>query len=247
MPENIQKLYGRTRRSDAGLWHNDELRFEHVQEALSRYDKEDYDYNDLVWHIKNAVIGDIFISEKVYEGIAKGEIWGNCIKIENNKTIRPVGEETRQYRIIKGIIERKTLRTDGVFDDTFLEIRKWTGVEAAGQALVFEHVIPGNIYIQELIRANVKNDFNEDYFRQFRKNISVCIVTSGQNKDLNAAFKNVMPGIKIPKTKRKETFPDDLWQKVLENRFARYDNLRDPVQIHERNQGPFVGQKIEIL
>ena len=234
MPENIFKLYrGKPNKSGErkgpGSWHNEPKgsRFTHIYDALSRYcdNKNDYDFLDLVWHIKNAVVGDIFFSEDVYLGIKQGLYWNQYIKIDDNGVILPVKTpETDQYRIIRGIIERTTLHDNRVFDDTFLEIRKWLGSKISGGPLVFEHIIPANIYLEELIKAysafkNTKEEF-ETWFDEFRKKIAVCIVTKGENDRLNK-WHHSMPG-----------------EYKSGNLFARYDDAEVNVIIHGRDIPP---------
>ena len=232
MPENIFKLYrGKPNnlgeRKGPGSWHNEnELsRFNHIYDALSRYcdHKKDYDYLDLVWHIKNAVVGDIYFSDKVYEGIMNGQLWNKYIKTDGHSIQKKNTKESDQFNIIEGIINRTTLRADGIFDDTFLEIRKWLGSKVSGESLIFEHIIPANVYLEELIKAydrykNRKQEFM-NWFRDFRKMIAVCIVTKDENELLN---------------KWHHTMPDNSLQP--ENRFARYNDVH--VLIHRRDTLP---------
>lgn len=242
MPENIFKLYrppkeeSTDKKRNRGLWYNDdaEKRFRHIDTALSLYcdeNNDDYDYLDLVWHIKNAVIGHIYISDAVYKGIKKqGDeqegIWGKYVEIDSNGCVLPV-KDSEQYRIIKGIIQGNTIKEGNVFDDKFLEIRKWTGNDYSGASLIFEHVIPAKIYIDELIRAYRNSEFDLPYFIQFRNNISVCIVTDDENGRLNKKWRNDMPGIKgLP--------PDQIWPLVIQNPFARYDDKDVHISIHGR-------------
>lgn len=204
MPENIFKLYrpsGRGKRG-YGLWHNEPEsdRLNHIKIELSRYcDKsnKDYDYLDLVWHIKNAVVGDIFFSEEVYKGIKNGSLW--------NK----VKSGTDNYSIIEGILNRTTLQPKNKeFDETFLEVRKLLG--KSGGALRFEHVIPANRYIEYLIDKfeNEPEKF-DDIFRDFRKKICVCIVTKDEDD-------------RLTKNGRKKDIPN--WD-FSHDKFARYDSL----------------------
>lgn len=114
MAENIFKVYRK------GLWHNEPEadRYEHIKTALHRYcDKGtdcDYDYLDLVWNIKNAVVGDVFMSESVYQGYKNGTFW-----------IRAKGDKKD---LINRIANHNT-RIPGTqcFDETLMEIRKWIG------------------------------------------------------------------------------------------------------------------------
>lgn len=232
MPENIFKLYRPSTNNKDKSWHNEpeQDRFEHVQTALSRYcdNKKDYDYLDLVWSIKNAVVGDIFFSEDVYLGIQQGLYWKQYIGIDQNGVIFAVKTpETDQFKIIKGIIERKTLQVNREFDDTFLEIRKWTGNNYSGvsgnsdKALVFEHVIPAKRYIRELIEQYKKGVFDQSYFKEFRNKIAVCIITKRQDESLN---ENHL---------REDMPPGWTWH---DNPFERYK--RAGIVIHEKETKP---------
>ncbi|MBQ3438999.1 MAG: hypothetical protein IJG35_03360 [Bacteroidales bacterium] len=179
MAENIFKVYR------GGLWHNESEnnRYEHIKTALRRFCDRDYDYLDLVWHIKNAVVGDIFMSESVYQGYQNGVLWirANAVKrriidrIANHNT-RVVGSQS--------------------FDETLMEIRKWIGKnEHAHNApsLRFEHVVPAKIYINELLHAYQSGKFDLGFFTQFRDSVSVCIVTSSEETKLSQAFRQSMP------------------------------------------------------
>ena len=213
MPENIFKVYrptNRGQRKGPGLWHNESeaKRFSHIKTELSRYcdNKDDYDYLDLVWHIKNAVIGDIFFSEEVYDGIKKGKYWSKFY----NKGTGP-------DELIQGIMKRQTKQKNGAFDEKFLEIRKWLGNKYSNGALVFEHIIPAKVYIDELIDAYTNNRFTINFFRQFRKQINVCIVTKKEDDRLN-------------KNHLRESMPPS-W-KFGNNPFARYDDPRIIIKVH---------------
>lgn len=234
MPENIFKVFRPTdkeqERKGRGSWYYDTPgeRFEHVRVALSRYcdEDKDYDYLDLVWHIKNAVIGGVYVSNTVYEGIVKGKIWNKFVCVDNGELGCKYEKFRDHFDIINGIVNGKTNRQgeEDVFDDKYLEIRKWTVKDYTGdQGLVFEHVIPANIYLEELIRAYNAKEFKEDYFREFRKRILVCIVTKEEDKRLNE-FKSNWPGLD------NGTDPKEYWSRVTEDILARYREVK--VYIH---------------
>ena len=190
MPENIFKIYrpsGRGGRKGPGSWHNEseQDRFLHIKNELSRYcdNQGDYDYLDLVWHIKNAVVGDVYFSETVYQGIRSGQYWSGYY-----------GTGTDQDDIIRGIMERKTRLGNGAFDEKYLEIRKWLGRNFSGGVLVFEHIIPAKVYIDKLIEVYDAGIFDIGFFREFRKKIGVCIVTKQEDERLNGCgFRESMP------------------------------------------------------
>lgn len=214
MPENIFKVYRPTTRGarkGPGSWHNEsELdRFNHVKIELSRYcdNVNDYDYLDLVWHIKNAVIGDIFFSEEVYQGIMSRQYWPQYYNSGNEKDI-----------LIQGIMNRKT-RQNGVFDEKYIEIRKWLGHKYSNGSLVFEHIIPAKVYIDELINAYTDKRLDINYFRNFRDQIYVCIVTKDEDTRLDMGH-------------LRENMPPT-WN-FGDNPFARYDDKRVSIKVHGR-------------
>ena len=241
MAENISKLYR------GGLWYKDDqdvndtrnTRFEHVKTALLRHYNGEYDDLDLAWHIKNAVIGGVYISQTVFDGIIDRNqgIWSKYVEIDCNGKVQPKKTETEQFKIIRDIIEgRAKLNDAGFFDGKYLEIRKWTGMKYSGASLVFEHVIPAQVYLKELRRAYDNHEFNEDYFRKFRKSILVCIVTKKENEALNQ-WKNSMPilqGKEVIKVINKVDTKDD-WLVVTNNKFNRYNNVDPKVIIHGLN------------
>ena len=204
MPENIFKVYRPSNsrsKKGPGSWHNESEkdRFSHIKMELSRYcdNTNDYDDLDLVWHIKNAVNGDVYFSEAVYQGILSGQYWN---KYYNTKTI--------QGDIIQGIITRNTKQPNGEFDEKYMEIRKYMGNNYSNGLLVFEHIIPAKVFIQELINAYEAGKFDIDYFRSFRKKIAVCIVTKQEDEKLN-------------RNKLRESMPDG-WDWDTGDPFARY-------------------------
>ena len=191
MPENIFKIYPprsivdteiKPLKKGSGLWSNDkeEDRLAHVNKALKLYfDKDDFfDYLDLVWFLKNAVIGDIYLSEKVFArwNNGNGIYWNGC-----NEKIRD---------IIERIIKRKT-KLDGKFDESLMQIRKWLGKQYSGNILdplVFEHVVPAKVYINYLINwYDEHGPLTLGDLRAVREKVSVCIVTKEEDAKLNNA------------------------------------------------------------
>ena len=195
MAENIFKLYSPPNRivnpkKSQGLWHNepDSIRYEHVNNALHRYCDTgfdcDYDYLDLVWHIKNAVVGDIFMSDGVYQGYLKGNYWRGATGKKKAIIDRIASHDTR----IQGCAQ---------LDESLLEVRKWLSKSNhtnsfGNMLLLFEHVIPAKVYIEELIDAYNNKRFTLSYFVKFRTQINVCIVTDTENNKLNK-YRQRMP------------------------------------------------------
>jgi hypothetical protein len=214
MPENIAKVCRPSNRKNneerkgSGSWYYDteEERFNHIKRELSRYcdNEKDYDFLDLQWHIKNAVIGDIFFSEEVYKGINNG------IYLD-----KYFGKNTDRDSIVQGIIKGNTRKNDGCsFDEKYLEIYKFKGGK-----LIFEHIVPTKLYVDELIRAYKNREFNIEYFRNFRKNIFVCIVTKEEDCRLG--------------NKLRENMPNGIIWEPGKNTFARYEKVG--IKIHGRD------------
>lgn len=226
MPENIFKIYppkkgpSKDGRRGSGLWSEDspEKRFEHVKRVLDiYYDVDDdtfFDDLDLAWFLKNAVIGNIYFSEKVVEGILGGQYWP---EEKTNSNIKAV---------ISAIIEGNTY-ADGSFREELLQVRKWLGNDYhnGGEPLRFEHVVPAKVYLEELKKLYRDTCFfmgadSQRRFEEFRKKVAVCIVTEGQDEDLNDA-------------KLRESMPDG-WIWETGDMFARYNSekLKETITIH---------------
>lgn len=172
MAENIFKVY------PGGIWHNepDCKRLEHVIAALERYNNgnsDDYDYRDLVWHIKNAVIGNIYFSEEVARFVDEEIYWPGWKK-----------NTQKDYCVwIKRILDGNTTKEDGTFDESLLKIREYLGISCGN--LRFEHIIPAKVYVPRLIDLHKNKSLDSESFKDFRDKIRVCIVTKDQDDSLN--------------------------------------------------------------
>lgn len=187
MPENIFKIYppkkapSKDGRRGSGLWSEDNSaeRFKHVKKILDLYFKEDdiMDDLDLTWFLKNAVIGNIYFSKNVADGINDGKYWPN----PKSKTISSV---------IKGILDGNT------YKDEMLQVRKWLGKEYQKPGLLpkdslrFEHVIPAKVYLERLkeLYLDTKGFTTKvslKRFNEYRKQVAVCIITKEEDDDLN--------------------------------------------------------------
>lgn len=218
MPENIFKIYPPQKASSknvqrgSGLWFNDSPkdRFEHVKKILDIYysDVTLFDDLDLTWFLKNAVIGDIYFSKEVVDGVKNGLYWS----IKSNKTISDV---------IDAIVRRDT-HPNGVFNESLLQVRKWLGKEFHdGKALPlrFEHVIPAKVYLAKLknLYMSTKSFTHPDsqsLFESYRKKIAVCIITKDQDDDLQL----------------RDSMPPN-WDWVTGDIFARYDYCKSKKKI----------------
>lgn len=170
MAENIFQFY------DGGKWCNesDTDRYNHVVTAFERFKNGDYDKYDLEWHIKSAMIGDIYFSEEVYKGIKNGQYW-NGYQTSN-----------RAYSgWITKVLNKNTLRSNGLIDEPLLKIREYLNKKVSGGDLRFEHMIPAKEYLDYLKCEFLKGRLTYSLFIKTRKMINVCIVTLAEDKLLS--------------------------------------------------------------
>ena len=220
MPENFFKIYPPKKapseddRRGSGLWSGDtpKERFKHVKIILDLYFnyKDLLDDLDLTWFLKNAVIGNIYFSKKVVEGINKKVYWPH----PQSETINTV---------INNILKCSTYKNE-TFDESLLQVRKWLGKDfhkKEASPLRFEHVIPAKVYLSELkkLYLNTNHFENNDSlsrFNEYRKKVAVCIITKAEDDALNKA------GLR-------ESMPDD-W-KWGGDIFARYVSLTPKIEV----------------
>lgn len=227
MPENIFKIYppkkgpSKDGRRGSGLWSEDDpkKRFQHVKKVLDLYYDDDtfFDDRDLAWFLKNAVIGNLYFSEVVVNGIRQEQYW----------PMERINEGIKND--INDIIEGNLYKNDGSFREELLQVRKWLGEKyhkKGASPLVFEHVVPAKVYLEELKKLYIntysfKDSCSQKYFEEFRKKVAVCIVTKDQDDALNRA-------------KLRESMPDE-WAWENGDLFARYKSEKlgeKEIQIH---------------
>lgn len=222
MPENIFKIYppkkepSENGRRGSGLWYGDspEVRFNRVRKILDIYYSDDclFDDLDLTWFLKNAVIGNIYFSKTVVEGIDNKKYWPDT----KSETIK---------NVIDKIIKGQTYK-DGAFDESLLQIRKWLGKEyheKGADPLRFEHVIPAKVYLSKLKELYEDTDYfttsnSLERFNKFREQIAVCVITKDEDNRLNI-FRDSMP---------------DCWE-WGDNIFARYEKIEDKIEIARKD------------
>ena len=176
MAENLYKV------CKGGDWYNDtnEQRYKRLMESLDRYVNKDnhlvgFDYYDFQSYIgKQAVLGNIFFSNTVYDAINDNTCWPNYKSYTAD-----------WQNIINKIAANDTLKADGSFNEDLLRIRKI--FDKSGIKLIFEHVIPAKVYIKRLVDLYKANKLTYDAFVDLRKNLCICIVTKEENDRLNEA------------------------------------------------------------
>lgn len=166
MAENIFKVY------PDGIWYNDtdEERYDHICKKLDAFVSKEDDYNDLNWHLKNAVIGKIYISQNVKD--LGDEAW----------IIKPSSSD-RLHEILTEI------DTNGCADWHYIDLKKWLN----GRAVRFEHVIPCKVYIQKMIELFKAKQFTLNEFKKLREKLNICIVTLDEDQSLDRQFRYSMP------------------------------------------------------
>lgn len=183
--ENRSKFYG------SGLWakHTLKERYQKICWALDAYRAGCLDDVELDFIIKNAFVSKIYVSKEVvkYHPIfskSKSLIRNLYNQLVNNYVLdlqqgkdKPLND--KYFRICQlGINLNKAVKNKANNQD---------------KVIVFEHVIPGNLYIDKAkdLQNNKPNNWFEE-FKEIFNCISVCLVTGNQNNDLNQ-FKSKMP------------------------------------------------------
>jgi len=170
MAENIQKCY---RNGDWGQDSNRQ-RYDHVIFWLEMYQQslagsKQIDYNDLKWFIKNAMIRRVYLS----------------------RAVKRLGEAawlpTRDSFLADRLAE---INQQGYTDNiNAVELRRWKG-----KGLVFEHVVPAEVYINDMITCYMQGKLSFDMFEQMRDKLHICVITTEEDRQLNAAHvKKSMP------------------------------------------------------
>lgn len=156
MAENINKLY-RT-----GVWgqDNDQQRFDHVCYWITQFQLGYIDKMDLRWFIKNAFTRRVYISAEVKK--LGTSAW---LHTKNPFFLQLYNE----------------LQNKGYTDNqNALELRKWKG-----KGLVFEHVVPAEVFIPQILSMKENGTWNFCTFCQMRNKLHVCVITREEDKLLN--------------------------------------------------------------
>lgn len=154
MAENIKKLY------PGGLWYGDDLqkRYDHVCQKLYAWYKHEDDDDDLNWHIKNAVIGHIYVSQEVFNLFGDKQ-YGNSRVNDFWNEIKTSGKATAEY----------------------MDIRKW----CTGKKIRFEHIVPAKVFLPTIKDLYQKNLLTQPTFKKIWDRLAVCLITEKQNKLLD--------------------------------------------------------------
>ena len=209
--ENRSKYYGQ------GKWANHTLkeRYEKICWALDALENDNLDDIELDFIIKNAFVSKFYVSENVLK--------------EHPKFSNPSRSQIRKLYnklVDNGILNlqqgvRLPLNNDyfricqlGINLNKSIKNKK----NNQNKVIVFEHVIPGNIYLdkaKKLQKQKPNNWFDE--FKVIFDSVCVCFVTGKENSLLND-FQSSMPNDKY--NTNFESYP-----------FARYDKALGGVGI----------------
>ncbi len=222
--ENRSKFYGK------GKWANHTLenRYKKICWALDAYKDNCLDDVELDFIIKNAFVSKIYVSEDVLKHHPTFSKSKSQIRNLYNKLVADSVLDLRQGK-------------DNHLNDKYFHIcqlginlNRTVKDKANNQddVIVFEHVIPGNLYIDKAkeLQQNKPNEWYEE-FKQIFNCVSVCLVTGKQNNDLNQ-FQSKMP---------KEEFDKEF----VKYPFARYDKTLGGVGIDVYGWGMKDGQLIK--
>ena len=196
--ENRSKYYGLRRNGkpmerDSKTWSQDTLkaRYEHIKGALDAYKNGYLNKDDIKFVIKNAFVSRIYVSEaakKVLDGVPQGVLANLYAELVKDRVL--VLHDVRNG-------DNKTFQP---YFDICKLAEKYPN-------LIIEHVVPGDVYIDDVIN----HPFDFDYFKRIFDCISICLVTSRENETLNG-LKSKMPNDSTGKSVDYKSAP-----------FARYD------------------------
>lgn len=197
--ENRSKFYGK------GKWasHTIEERYKKICWALDAYENDFLDDVELDFTIKNAFVSRIYVSKQVVENYP-----GFC---KSKSQIRNLYNELVNCFVLD-LQQSKDNRLNNKYFHICqlgINLNKAVKDKAKNQdkVIVFEHVIPGNLYIDKA--KKLQHDKPNEWFDEFKQMfncVSVCLVTGEQNNDLN---------------KFQSRMPDD--KDFINYPFARYD------------------------
>ncbi len=213
--ENRNKFYG------SGLWakHNLVTRFKDIYWALEAYcdnKNKRLDNLELDFIIKNAFVSKFYVSEGVYKACSNypslkqtsaKEIYTKLIResvldltdkgatINNNISLNP--EYFRIDYCVKKINEKVSDKKHN-----------------PDKVIVFEHVIPGKVYLDYAIELFRNNAFTLDSFKKIFDKVCVCLITKKEEIDSLSKLVSIMP----PDKKHPGNYVD-----FISHPFARYD------------------------
>lgn len=198
MAENIDKCYRN------GAWGKDTLqdRYDHVMYWLEMHQNGTIDDKDLKWFIKNAVNRRVYMSKAAY---ALG-----------NKAWKSASQRNGDAAFLadrRGEIDRYGYTAH----KNAIELRRWRG-----NNLIFEHVVPADVYMPILVRLYQDRKLSFDVFDKICNKLHVCIITKEEDRLLNQNhFKTKMP---------QSIQQFDL---LKDNEWGRYEDKDVDIKVHE--------------
>ena len=194
--ENRKKFYANYgKRKQTGVWGADTLqdRYEHVCGALKAYDSHILDDMDLTFAIKNAFVSKVYVScgvVKAYPPNPKnlslfGNLSGLYTQIVNNGVLDLLKPPSNALHcdylnicelgtIVNPLVPKKALR----------------------ERIHIEHVVPGKVYIDNVINLYQNSKFTFTEFKEIFNAVSICLVTKAEDNILNAVRESDGKGIK---------------------------------------------------
>lgn len=213
--ENRRKFYGLNRMGKPIIspsnWSNDTFddRYNHINNVLSAHSIMDDE--DLKFIIKNAFISRIYISVEAEKILSKEKL--NSLQLLYDQLIRD------------GVLDLQ----DGGLGSKLRPYFDICKLGDKGLGISIEHVVPGEVYLKAALTCFSKSDFDNIF-----NNAYICLVTSGEAKELDKKWKSILPP--NPST----GFPYDFTKYP----FARYDAALGGVTIHGKPIEIYGGWKI---
>jgi len=186
--ENRSKFYGK------GKWANHTLkeRYDKICWALEAYKNDSIDDVELDFIIKNAFVSKIYVSKEVVKHHPIFSKSKSQIQKLYNQLVSDFVLDLQQGKGMPLNKDYFHICQLGINLNKMVKDK----VNNQDKVIIFEHVIPGNLYLdkaKELQQDRPNNWF--DKFKNIFNAVSVCLVTGEQNKKLNQ-FQSKMPGNK---------------------------------------------------
>lgn len=161
-------------------------RYNKISGVLGAYKNKYLDKQDLTFAIKNAFVSKIYVSCEVVKALSPNllpdDIKKMYLKLINEGVLDLIENGTGPLKAsYLSICELGTIVS---------RLRK---KDPTMPHLRIEHVIPGEVYLKEVIDLFDNNTFTFDEFIKIFKVVSICIVTDKENKMLNQGLRNSMP------------------------------------------------------
>ena len=196
-----------------GSWSSDNLqsRFNHVCAILSI--SKHLDRQELDFIIKNAFISKVYVScgvVKAYPhplssfGKRAGQLYSQLVQDG-----------------ILNLRDKLPSKLNGIYMDICelgTKVNPLVPKNDLTKRIHIEHVVPGKVYIDDVIKLYQKNAFKFEEFEKIFNAVSICLVTEAEDDILNAVRESDGKGIKYRMPYDTNGIPID----YTTNQFARY-------------------------